>query len=46
MPLETPGPASGDTAPDFALTGAGGDSVELKQFRGHQVLLIFYRGAW
>jgi peroxiredoxin Q/BCP len=46
MPLDVVGPNTGDTAPDFTLTEASGESVALEQLRGQNVLLIFYRGAW
>ncbi len=36
----------GDKAPDFALADAEGKSVRLSDFKGHAVLLDFYRGFW
>lgn len=46
MPLNVAGPNVGDEAPDFTLTEAGGESLELKSLRPQRVLLVFYRGAW
>ncbi|GAA1824012.1 thioredoxin-dependent thiol peroxidase [Nesterenkonia flava] len=37
--------ASGDTAPDFTLTTATGDSVSLKDLRGQKVIIYFYPKA-
>ncbi|PIE33495.1 MAG: peroxiredoxin [Ilumatobacter coccineus] len=34
----------GDQAPDFALTGAGGATVSLSDYRGKAVVLVFYPG--
>lgn len=37
----------GDKAPDFSLTNAIGDSVNLfNQLRKNKVVLVFYRGNW
>ncbi|EXF24480.1 peroxiredoxin [Nesterenkonia sp. AN1] len=36
---------TGDTAPDFNLPAAGGDSVSLDQLRGQRVILYFYPKA-
>lgn len=36
----------GEKAPDFSLPSAGGKSVRLSDFRGHNVLIDFYRGYW
>ena len=36
----------GEKAPDFALPAAGGKTVRLSDFRGHNVLIDFYRGYW
>ena len=36
----------GEKAPDFALPAASGKMVRLKDFRGHKVLIDFYRGYW
>ena len=36
----------GDKAPDFALTDGNGKTVKLSDFKGHAVLLDFYRGYW
>lgn len=46
MPLDISGPNVGDTAPDFTLPKAGGESVHLAGLRGRPVVLVFYRGAW
>ncbi len=37
---------AGDKAPDFALADAEGKVVKLSDFKGHAVLLDFYRGFW
>lgn len=34
----------GDPAPDFTLSGTGGRSYSLSEFRGHPVVLVFYPG--
>jgi cytochrome oxidase Cu insertion factor (SCO1/SenC/PrrC family) len=36
----------GDKAPDFSLTAGDGKTVKLSDFKGHAVLLDFYRGYW
>jgi hypothetical protein len=36
----------GEMAPDLALPAAGGETVRLSAFRGHNVLIDFYRGYW
>lgn len=36
----------GEKAPDFVLPSAGGGTVRLSQFAGHNVLLNFYEGYW
>jgi len=36
----------GDKAPDFALKDGNGKTVRLSDFKGHDVLLDFYRGYW
>jgi cytochrome oxidase Cu insertion factor (SCO1/SenC/PrrC family) len=36
----------GDKAPDFALLAGDGKTVKLSDFKGHAVLLDFYRGFW
>ena len=36
----------GEKAPNFALPSAGGGTVSLSQFAGHNVLLDFYEGYW
>ena len=37
-------PVVGDPAPDFALPDENGEPVELSDFRGVRVLLVFYPG--
>jgi peroxiredoxin Q/BCP len=39
---ETKELAVGDAAPDFSLPTAGGGTVSLSDFRGHEVVLFFY----
>lgn len=34
----------GDTAPDFALPGTGGETYRLSDYRGRNVVLAFYPG--
>lgn len=34
----------GDEAPDFELPGTGGRSYRLSEYRGHNVVLVFYPG--
>jgi cytochrome oxidase Cu insertion factor (SCO1/SenC/PrrC family) len=36
----------GSTAPDFELPSASGAPVKLSDFRGKNVVLVFYRGYW
>lgn len=36
----------GQMAPDFSLPSADGSQVRLSSYRGHGVLLDFYRGYW
>lgn len=36
----------GEKAPNFTLPAAGGGTVSLSQFAGHNVLLDFYEGYW
>jgi cytochrome oxidase Cu insertion factor (SCO1/SenC/PrrC family) len=36
----------GDKAPDFALEDGNGKTVRLSDYRGHAVLLDFFRGYW
>jgi cytochrome oxidase Cu insertion factor (SCO1/SenC/PrrC family) len=36
----------GEKAPDFVLPSAGGKSVRLSDYAGHNVLVDFYRGHW
>jgi cytochrome oxidase Cu insertion factor (SCO1/SenC/PrrC family) len=38
--------AAGQIAPDFTLTSAANRPFTLSQQRGHNVLLMFYRGYW
>lgn len=40
------GPAVGLPAPGFALPDQTGRTVRLEAFRGHPLLLVFYRGHW
>ncbi len=35
-------PSEGETAPDFTLPGAGGESIALSSLRGRKVVLYFY----
>jgi hypothetical protein len=43
---EAHGPANGTPAPDFALLDQRGRTVQLADFRGNPLLLVFYRGHW
>ncbi|MCL6507973.1 MAG: redoxin domain-containing protein [Bryobacteraceae bacterium] len=36
----------GDVAPDFTLPGTNGEPVSLSDYRGKNVVLVFYRGYW
>lgn len=36
----------GEPAPAFELTDADGKSRRLNEFRGKDVVLVFYRGHW
>ncbi len=36
----------GQVAPDFTLQDAEGRSMSLSDFRGKNVVLVFYRGYW
>lgn len=36
----------GQSAPDFMLPGADGRATRLADFRGKNVVLVFYRGHW
>ena len=36
----------GEKAPDFALQDGNGKTVRLSDYRGHAVLLDFFRGYW
>ena len=38
--------AVGATAPDFTLSDPTGKPVSLSEFRGRNVVLVFYRGYW
>ena len=42
----TSGPAVGSTAADFALADQHAETRRLADFRGHPLLLVFYRGHW
>jgi len=35
-----------EQAPEFALQNAKGATVELADYRGDPVVLVFYRGFW
>ncbi len=37
---------AGTPAPDFALPTGDGRALTLSQFRGKNVVLVFYRGHW
>ncbi len=39
-------PKVGDRAPQFSLQASDGRTVELKDFAGKKVVLVFYRGYW
>jgi cytochrome oxidase Cu insertion factor (SCO1/SenC/PrrC family) len=36
----------GDKAPDFALKDGNGKTVRLSDYKGHSVLIDFFRGYW
>jgi AhpC/TSA family len=36
----------GEKAPDFQLMAGNGKAVRLSQYKGHNVLIDFYRGYW
>lgn len=36
----------GDKTPDFALPSADGQTVQISDYAGHNVLIDFYRGHW
>jgi len=38
--------AVGETAPGFEIPDQNGRTVRLADFRGSQVILVFYRGFW
>jgi cytochrome oxidase Cu insertion factor (SCO1/SenC/PrrC family) len=38
--------ATRQSAPDFTLTDAQGNSFTLSSLKGHKVVLYFYRGYW
>jgi hypothetical protein len=40
------GPAIGAAAPDFSAPDQTGKTIRLADFRGHPLLLVFYRGHW
>src|SRR5262249_54238258 len=40
------GPRVGVPAPDFSLMDQSGKPVQLADFRGSPLLLVFYRGHW
>jgi hypothetical protein len=37
---------AGDLAPDFRLADERGEVHQLSQYRGRNVVLVFYRGHW
>jgi cytochrome oxidase Cu insertion factor (SCO1/SenC/PrrC family) len=37
---------AGQKAPDFSLQSADGRTLSLSDFRGKNVVLVFYRGYW
>ena len=39
-------PAIGEMAPDFRLQDQDGKVHQLSQYRGKNVVLVFYRGYW
>jgi len=43
---ETAGPRVGDPAPDFTLRSIGLREVSLRDFRGKNVVLLFYPLDW
>lgn len=47
-PLAKPqtGDHSGQPEPDFTLNDQDGKAISLSSFRGHKVLLMFYRAHW
>jgi len=36
----------GGNAPDFALPSTNGKTLQLSDFKGHNILIDFYRGYW
>ena len=46
MPAAAAVPELGVAAPDFALVDQNDSPVQLSDFRGSKVVLVFYRGHW
>lgn len=46
LPPAMHAPAVGTVAPDFELNDQRGVAVRLSSLRGHNVVLLFYRGFW
>ena len=46
LPAITATTATLEQAPDFLLTASNGRVVQLSEFRGKPVVLVFYRGFW
>ena len=44
--LPDPPSLAGKAAPDFVLSSTQGDTVQLSDYRGKKILLVFYRGHW
>ena len=46
LPPAAQAPAMGSPAPDFELQDEHSVAVRLSEFRGRNVVLLFYRGFW
>jgi cytochrome oxidase Cu insertion factor (SCO1/SenC/PrrC family) len=46
LPLSSEAPTVGEEAVDFAIVAPDGREWRLSSFRGHPVLLVFFRGFW
>ena len=46
MTTETKAPGVGDTAPDFTMKSIGLKEVSLRDYRGKNVVLLFYPLDW